>query len=484
MADLNPCPLNSCCNIWGQCGITPEYCTPSVASTGNPGTVNKTGENGCISNCDTTIVNNEHGPLNWLTVGYYESWNYNRSCLNMRVDSIDTTQYTHVHWGFATIGPNFDVSVHDTAGQWPSFTALEGTKKIVSFGGWGFSTDASTYNILRQAMSPANADHFATNIVNFIQANNLDGVDFDWEYPGAPDIPGIPPGLESDAPNYLAFLQILHHKIQADKSISFAAPASYWYLKAFQIKDMANLADYVVFMTYDLHGQWDYGNKFSQEGCPNGNCLRSHVNLTETMYTLAMITKAGVPSNKITVGVSSYGRSFGMTQPGCTGPMCAFGGPESTATPGNCTDAAGYIANAEIEMIASLNDTGTEAWYDKDSNSNIMVYGRNQWVAYMDLDTKTSRTTYYKSLNFAGTVDWAIDLQTFQENDDGNPQNDNADDELPLSQPLTPCTATFATLEDLDAAADSIPGNCQAFYTAATLSNVLNTAVKSYNDMM
>jgi len=354
----------------------------------------------------------------------------------------------------------------------------------VSFGGWGFSTDASTYNILRQAMSPANADHFATNIVNFIQANNLDGVDFDWEYPGAPDIPGIPPGLESDAPNYLAFLQILHHKIQADKSISFAAPASYWYLKAFQIKDMANLADYVVFMTYDLHGQWDYGNKFSQEGCPNGNCLRSHVNLTETMYTLAMITKAGVPSNKITVGVSSYGRSFGMTQPGCTGPMCAFGGPESTATPGNCTDAAGYIANAEIEMIASLNDTGTEAWYDKDSNSNIMVYGRNQWVAYMDLDTKTSRTTYYKSLNFAGTVDWAIDLQTFQENDDGNPQNDNADDELPLSQPLTPCTATFATLEDLDAAADSIPGNCQAFYTAATLSNVLNTAVKSYNDMM
>lgn len=483
LADLNPCPLNACCNIWGQCGITPDYCTPSMAFTANPGTVAKAGENGCISNCGTAIVNNQHGPFNWLTVGYYESWNYGRGCLNMRADSIDTAMYTHVHWGFATIGPNFDVSVNDkdTAGQWPIFTALTGVKKIVSFGGWGFSTDASTYDILRRAMSPANADRFATNIVNFIRTHSLDGVDFDWEYPGAPDIPGIPPGLESDGPNYLAFLKILNHKIPGDKSVSFAAPASYWYLKGFPIKEMANLANYVVFMTYDLHGQWDYDNKWSQDGCLGGNCLRSHVNLTETMYTLAMITKAGVPSNKITVGVSSYGRSFGMTQPGCSGPMCPFGGPKSTATPGMCTDTAGYIANAEIDMIVSLNDTGTKAWYDRDSNSNIMVYGGNQWVAYMDLDTKTSRTTYYKSLNFAGIVDWAIDLQAFQANDDGNP-DDNSD--LPLSQPLKPCTSNFNTMEDLDAAANSIPDNCKALYTAATLSNVLNTAVKSYNDMM
>ena len=26
VADLNPCPLNACCNIWGQCGTTSEAC--------------------------------------------------------------------------------------------------------------------------------------------------------------------------------------------------------------------------------------------------------------------------------------------------------------------------------------------------------------------------------------------------------------------------------------------------------------------------
>src|SRR5699024_5686162 len=97
-----------------------------------------------------------------------------------------------------------------------------------------------------------------------------------------------------------------------DKSVSIAAPASYWYLKGFPIKDIGEIVDYIVYMTYDLHGQWDYGNKFVNEGCPNGNCLRSHVNMTETNYALAMITKAGVPTNKIAVGLARYGRSFEM----------------------------------------------------------------------------------------------------------------------------------------------------------------------------
>lgn len=43
------------------------------------------------------------------------------------------------------------------------------------------------------------------------------------------------------------------------------------------------------------------------------------VNMTETYTALSMITKAGVSSNKIAVGVSSYGRSFQMTDSSCTG---------------------------------------------------------------------------------------------------------------------------------------------------------------------
>lgn len=78
--------------------------------------------------------------------------------------------------------------------------------------------------------------------------------------------------------------------------MSIAAPASYWYLKAFPIAAMSKVVDYIIYMTYDLHGQWDAGNKWSQDGCPGGNCLRSHVNLTETMTALSMVSPSDYTS--------------------------------------------------------------------------------------------------------------------------------------------------------------------------------------------
>jgi GH18 family chitinase len=36
------------------------------------------------------------------------------------------------------------------------------------------------------------------------------------------------------------------------KSLSIAAPASYWYLKNFPIAAISKVVDYIIFMTYDL----------------------------------------------------------------------------------------------------------------------------------------------------------------------------------------------------------------------------------------
>ncbi|OCK75262.1 glycoside hydrolase family 18 protein [Lepidopterella palustris CBS 459.81] len=408
LANLNPCPLNACCDVWGQCGTTAEFCTPS--GTGAPGTATP-GTNGCISNCGSDIVNNGSPPSSFMSVAYFEGFNDQRPCVNMDVSQIDTSKYTHVHFAFATITHDFQVDISSIRSQFVKFAQLKGTRRILSFGGWTFSTDPSTYMIFRNGVTAANRNTLATNIANFIKAHNLDGVDIDWEYPGAPDIPGIPPGSMSDGSNYAAFLSVLRGLLP-DKSVSIAAPASYWYLKPFPIKEISQTVDYIIFMTYDLHGQWDYGNKFSDPGCPGGNCLRSHINMTETYNALSMITKAGASSNKVIVGVTSYGRSFQMTNSGCTGPMCTYTGPLSGATPGICTQTAGYISNAEINDIIARNGN-IQQFKDIKSDSNILVYNSVQWVAYMDDNTKNNRISQYQKWNFGGMTDWAVDLQSF-----------------------------------------------------------------------
>jgi spore germination protein YaaH len=82
-------------------------------------------------------------------------------------------------------------------------------------------------------------------------------------------------GQKDDGARYLEFLRMLKPKL-GEKSVSIAAPASYWYLKAFPIEEISKAIDYIVCMTYDLHGQWDYGNPNAFDSCASGKCIRSH----------------------------------------------------------------------------------------------------------------------------------------------------------------------------------------------------------------
>uniref|UniRef100_A0A0L0NAP9 chitinase n=1 Tax=Tolypocladium ophioglossoides (strain CBS 100239) TaxID=1163406 RepID=A0A0L0NAP9_TOLOC len=385
--------------------------------TGAPGTA-KPGTNGCISNCGTAIVRGDAPPV-FRRLGYFEGYSFtSRDCLYQDALLIGPEQYTHLHFAFGTITPDYRVHTGDVATtyEFENFKRIRGPNRILSFGGWDFSTSPSTYTIFRQGVTPANRLTLATNIADFIKDNGLDGVDIDWEYPSAPDIPNIPAGSADEGTNYLAFLAILKNLLPG-KSVSIAAPASYWYLKGFPIKQISEVVDYIVFMTYDLHGQWDAQNQNSQIGCPSGMCLRSGVNLTETINSLVMITKAGVPSNQLVVGVTSYGRSFAMAEADCHTPNCFYTGTplHSNAEKGPCTGTAGYIANAEIQAILKNSSRVNEHYVDRTSNSNILVYDDLQWVGYMSPEVRDSRTALYKSLNMGGTTNWAIDLESYND---------------------------------------------------------------------
>lgn len=123
---------------------------------------------------------------------------------------------------------------------------MKGFEKILSFGGWSFSTDQDTFQLFRDATKKENRIVFVNNPIDFLNFNDLHGLDFDWEYPGAPDIPNITPGSAEEGDNYLEFLQLLRSRLSNDKSISIALPASFWYLKQYPVKEMVKYVDYFI----------------------------------------------------------------------------------------------------------------------------------------------------------------------------------------------------------------------------------------------
>ncbi|CAK7227472.1 hypothetical protein SBRCBS47491_006579 [Sporothrix bragantina] len=162
---------------------------------------------GCISNCGMDIVQSA-APAQFRSVGYYEGYQFDRPCLFQDPKQIDTSRYTHIHYTFTTILANYSLSTGDD---------------LATYAFRGFQSSRACSGV-----KAGNHEALAANIAHFATQHDLDRVDFDWEYPGAYDIPGIPPPVDGvdEGPDYLTFLQLVRQKLPS-KSISIAVSSSY-----------------------------------------------------------------------------------------------------------------------------------------------------------------------------------------------------------------------------------------------------------------
>ncbi|KAI0024494.1 chitotriosidase-1 [Xylariomycetidae sp. FL0641] len=395
------CPLNVCCSEYGFCGSTADFC-----------------EAGCQSNCvlEPPVPDGGSGisVLGNKVIGYYESWADRKSCRNFPPSAIPVEGLTHVNFAFAYIDPDtLDITTMDSKtpeGLFAETTDLKQMKSFsselevfISLGGWTFSdNDTSTQPLFPEIAGDAKKRQtFADNLVSFMTRYGFDGVDLDWEYPGAPDRGGL---QEKDRKNFIALMKTLRETFKASPrgnfGLTFTIPTSYWYLRWFDVPGLLEHADWVNMMSYDLHGVWDENN-------PIGSIVQAHTNLTEIQLAADLLWRNNVPPGKVVLGVGFYGRSFQLDDTDCSEPGCQFSGPGKA---GSCTDSAGTLAYFEIMDVLN-GDDAPEPVHDKAAAVNYLVYGddKDQWISYDDEKTFKQKLDWANSVGLGGVMIWSVD---------------------------------------------------------------------------
>ncbi|KAF9631827.1 putative glycosyl hydrolases family 18 protein [Lasiodiplodia theobromae] len=270
----------------------------------------------------------------------------------MKISDIPARSLTHLYFSFGFITPDTDtfgvVPMPNTSHD--LFRDVAAIKKdnpdlkvLIALGGWGFNDNNTvTQPVFHDLVSKSSArKNFIANLLIFLRGYGFDGVDFDWEYPGASDRGGG----EYDGENLALLLKELKQAIAkdpADYLVSFTAPTSYWYLRHFtHLAEYMDHVDWVNVMTYDLHGVWDSDSSI-------GSHVLAHTNLTGIKEALNLFWRNDIDPAKVNLGLGFYGRSFQLADPSCNTPGCLFKGG---GAPGECTGSSGTLSYREIMAI-------------------------------------------------------------------------------------------------------------------------------------
>ncbi|KAI8946203.1 hypothetical protein F4801DRAFT_593529 [Xylaria longipes] len=311
---------------------------------------------------------------------------------DVQPEDLNLNGFTHVNFAFAFFDPtSFEIAPMDSnsATLYRRFTAWKdsysGLQTWISVGGWSLTDPGPTRQAFSDmASNSANRQKLISSIKSFMNTYGFDGLDIDWEYPGADDRGGV----QTDSANFVLLVKELKENF------------GYWYLQHFDVEAMQDHVDWFNLMAYDLHGTWDADSQFV------GPYIAPHTNLSEIDQGLGLLWRAGVQSSKVVLGQGWYGRSFTLKDPSCNEPngVCQFSGG---ADPGPCSGTSGILDYQEIEDVIS--QYNPEPTWDKAAGVKWITWNNDQWISYDDDDTFAQKKSFAKDRCLGGLMVWAID---------------------------------------------------------------------------
>ena len=304
--------------------------------------------------------------------GYYPDWLES----TLPPQNIEFENLTHVIHAFASPQSNGNISYYQGMFNYGLAAATHnaGKKILLAFGGWGQS----------DGFAPLAADSlarntFINNVVDLLNNNNYDGIDFDWEYPAN----------ITEGKNLTKLVKELRERFNQENPgwlISMAVSGGSYNAQYIQFSEIVDYIDWFTLMGYDYHGSWTVHSGhnaplYQPSNCTDGADDPGIVNLRVAKQ---------VPGNKILLGVPFYGKEFdaaGLYQP-ITG----------SVTDLLFTDVSPRTTNGNWEYY----------WDDFSKVPYLLNTDHTKFVTYDDTMSIRIKCDYAKENQLAGIAIWAL----------------------------------------------------------------------------
>jgi chitinase len=312
----------------------------------------------------------------------------------LQPDEIAVHLLTRINYAFANIkdGRIINGFAHDDENlatlvalkqQNPSLTVL------VSVGGWEWSGSFSD-----MALTKSSRKLFITSVTAYIERHQLDGLDIDWEYPGQPGSTNH--FRPEDKQNFTLLLKELRTSFQQQQRrlrrplyLTIAAGASSSYLAHTEMNQVQQYIDTVNLMAYDYYEPGETtGNHaplFTDPADPKKVSADRSVHEFE---------QAGVPAEKIILGVPFYGHQWGEV-PDLHHGLFQSGMPLPQ----------GYVNYSAIST--TMLNNGFDRLWDASSSVPYLYNPKQQiFVSYEDPESLKLKARYVLDQHLAGIMFW------------------------------------------------------------------------------
>ncbi|KAI4081953.1 oviductal glycoprotein 1 [Homo sapiens] len=348
------------------------------------------------------LVLKHHDGAAHKLVCYFTNWAHSRpGPASILPHDLDPFLCTHLIFAFASMNNNQIVAkdLQDEKILYPEFNKLKERnrelKTLLSIGGWNFGTSRFTTML----STFANREKFIASVISLLRTHDFDGLDLFFLYPG---LRGSP---MHDRWTFLFLIEELLFAFRKEALLTMrprlllsAAVSGVPHIvqTSYDVRFLGRLLDFINVLSYDLHGSWE---RFTGHNSPLFSLPEDP---KSSAYAMNYWRKLGAPSEKLIMGIPTYGRTFRLLKASKNGLQARAIGP---ASPGKYTKQEGFLAYFEI---CSFVWGAKKHWIDY----QYVPYANKgkEWVGYDNAISFSYKAWFIRREHFGGAMVWTLDM--------------------------------------------------------------------------